>query len=326
MYLGGQGVGKATVDLLYGRTNPSGKLPETFPIKIEDNPSYLNYPGAGDKVHYREGVFVGYRYYETKNMPVLFPFGHGLSYTQFEYSGLRVSHLGPLSDARRGKGDRSRIAVRVTADVTNTGDRSGKETVQLYVSNLTQGRAFTPEIELKGFEKLSLAPGETKTAEFTLGYRSFAYYDEDAGDWAVAPGEYEIRVGASSRDIWLRAAITLAPPKRSAALIVTQNTRVEELLAHEKTAFIVKKVVDGITADIDSSGESDASKEAITAEMLRRSVMEAPLRNLRSHYGFSEQELDAAIAFFNKRLGNKTEMGLPGIAWALRKQLAGLLK
>ena len=156
VYLGGQAVGGATVDVLYGKVNPSGHLAETFPLKLQDNPSYLYYVGEGNKVEYREGVFVGYRYYDTKEMDVLFPFGHGLSYTTFAYSNMKLD--------KTEMNDTETLTVQV--DVTNTGDRFGKEVVQLYVMP-PKGNVIRPVKELKGFEKIGLHPGETKTVTFT---------------------------------------------------------------------------------------------------------------------------------------------------------------
>lgn len=149
-YLGGQAFGGAIADLLFGEVSPSGKLAETFPQKLSDNPSFLNFPGEGDMVEYKEGLFVGYRYYDKKEIEPLFPFGFGLSYTQFEYSGLKL--------------DKSSIrdtdAVQVTVNVKNTGSRTGKEVVQLYVSD-EESSVIRPLQELKGFQKLELRPGNS---------------------------------------------------------------------------------------------------------------------------------------------------------------------
>ena len=162
LYLGGEAVGEATVDLLFGRTNPSGRLAETFPKRLEDNPSYLFYIGTSNAVEYREGIYVGYRYYESKKMDVLFPFGHGLSYTDFQYSNLRVDR-----DIMHAED-----TLKVAVDVTNAGDCFGKEVVQLYVA-AEQCAILRPVKELRGFEKVALEPGETKTVEFTLSKRVF---------------------------------------------------------------------------------------------------------------------------------------------------------
>ena len=154
-YLCGQAVGQAEVDILFGKVNPSGKLAETIPYKLSDNPSYLNFPGDGQKVEYKEGVFVGYRYYDTKEMPVRYPFGYGLSYTTFEYSDLQLSS-DKIKDTDK---------LKVTLKVKNTGNRAGKEIVQLYVADKT-GAASRPVKELKNFVKVELQPQEEKTVEW----------------------------------------------------------------------------------------------------------------------------------------------------------------
>ena len=195
-YLGGQASGGAVADILFGIVNPSGKLAETFPKKLSDNPSYLNFPGEGDRVEYREGIFVGYRYYDKKQMEPLFPFGHGLSYTTFEYSNMWVS--------RREMNDDETVEVRVR--VKNTGNVKGKEIVQLYVRDC-ESTVNRPEKELKGFEKVELEPGEEKIVSFILDKRAFAYYNTELKDWHVESGEFEILVGKSSRDIVLREKV-----------------------------------------------------------------------------------------------------------------------
>lgn len=201
MYLAGQASGAAAIDLLFGRANPSGKLAETFPLRLEDNPSYLDFPGSRDKVHYREGIFIGYRYYDKRNMDVLFPFGHGLSYTTFRYSNISIEKDGVITNncpVTLKLCDTDKIKVYV--DITNTGNMAGAEIVQLYIKNFI-GLENRPEKELKNFNKVFLEPGETKTACMELDFRSFAYYNETLQDWFVESGTYGILTGASSRDI-----------------------------------------------------------------------------------------------------------------------------
>lgn len=171
VYLGGQAVGQATVNLLYGEVNPSGRLAETFPLRLQDTPSYLDYGGENDKSYYREGVFVGYRYYSSKEMPVLFPFGHGLSYTQFSYGQLELSQT-ELTDAD---------TLAVTVRVTNTGICYGKEVVQVYVA-APNSKIIRPSLELRAFDKIGLEPGESKTVTVELDKRAFAYWDMDRQD------------------------------------------------------------------------------------------------------------------------------------------------
>ncbi len=190
MYLGGQAVGGAAVDLLFGAVSPCGKLAETFPMRLEDNPSYMNFPGDGDQVHYAEGLYVGYRWYDARKMAVRYPFGHGLTYTTFDYSNLRI--------------DEETLTVKV--DVTNTGHVGAKEIVQLYVASAHAG-VSRPVQELKGFEKVYVSPGKTETVTFQLDKRALSYYNVDIADWYAESGAYEIRIGASSRDIRLTGRI-----------------------------------------------------------------------------------------------------------------------
>ena len=202
-YLGGQAVGQAEVDILFGKKNPCGKLAETFPKKLSDNPSYLNFPGEGDRVRYQEGIFVGYRYYDKKEIEPLFPFGYGLSYTDFEYKYIEVSKDEMNDDEE----------LTVTVAVKNTGKVKGKEIVQLYVNDEQSGVIRSIK-ELKGFEKVSLNPGEEKKIAFVLDKRSFAYYNTEISDWYTEYGKYNILVGASSRDIRLKASVYVVPTNK----------------------------------------------------------------------------------------------------------------
>lgn len=214
LYLAGQASGAAAIDLLFGKANPSGKLAETFPLRLEDNPSYLDFPGSRDKVRYSEGVFIGYRYYDKKKMDVLFPFGYGLSYTTFRYSNMRVEVNGTINNNTNNKfkaNDNDKIKVYV--DITNTGSKTGAEIVQLYIKNFIflENR---PEKELKNFTKVFLEPGETKTACMELNFRSFAYFNETIKDWFAESGTYGILIGASSRDIRCSAGIDITASKK----------------------------------------------------------------------------------------------------------------
>ena len=175
--------------LLTGKANFSGKLSETIPLRYEDMPSAPYYPGREKTSEYREGLFVGYRYFDSAQKPVLYPFGYGLSYTQFRYSDLKID------------GD------TVSFSVENTGKMSGAEVAQLYIAPRTNG-TFRPAQELKGFARITLAPNEKKRAEITLSDRSFALWSTKHNDWVVESGEYEILVGASSRDIRLHGTVT----------------------------------------------------------------------------------------------------------------------
>ena len=186
----GQAGGIAVADVLFGRVNPSGKLAETFPLKLSDTPSHLNWPGGAGEVRYGEGLFIGYRYYDTKEMPVLFPFGHGLSYTTFAYSNARVS----------AKTFKDVDGLTITVDVTNTGEVAGSEIVQIYVHD-QKSELMRPEKELKGFAKVELQPGETKSVSIQLDSRAFAYYHPKYKQWITEDGEFDILIAASAADI-----------------------------------------------------------------------------------------------------------------------------
>lgn len=195
-YLGGQAGAGAIADILLGRVNPSGKLAETFPIRLEDNPSHPYFPGGPYVTEYRESLYVGYRYYDTVGREVLFPFGYGLSYTTFSYSDLKLSK-DVITDEE---------TLTVSLKVKNSGETAGKEIVQLYVRDV-ESTAYRPDKELKGFTKVALAPGEEKEVVFTLDRRAFAYYEPGLKDWFVESGVFEILAGASSADIRLKAAV-----------------------------------------------------------------------------------------------------------------------
>ncbi len=199
-YLGGQASGGAVADVVSGKICPGGKLAESWPLQLDDTPSRAYFPGYTRTVEYRESIFVGYRYFDTANRSVRYPFGHGLSYTSFAYSNLEL-------DADALDGD---APLHLSLDVTNTGNCQGAEVVQLYISHKS-GVMFTPAQELKGFEKVFLAPGETKSVSFILTRRDLCYYNVAVGNWRVEGGEYELRLSASSRDIRLSAAISAKP-------------------------------------------------------------------------------------------------------------------
>lgn len=270
-YLSGQAVGGACVDILFGKVNPSAKLPETFPIKLEDNPSYLYYFGEKDKVEYREGVFVGYRYYDTKKMEVLFPFGYGLSYTTFEYSNLTVS-----SDSITDQD-----TVKVSVDVKNTGNVAGKEVVQLYVCDKVS-TVIRPVKELKEFAKVELQPGETKTVTFELGKRAFAYWSVELHDWHVESGEFEIMIGKSSRDITLSKTIEVTGTVKLPITYTLDSTLGDLMENPEATPFLETLMKGNIFFSGENDEDSDAAKEAISKEMLMAMIKYMPLRAMLS--------------------------------------------
>jgi len=273
-YLGGQAVGIATVDVLFGDVNPSGHLPESFPVKLSDNPSYLFYGGEGNEADYREGVFVGYRYYDKKDMNVLFPFGYGLSYTTFAYSNLRLS-ASQITDQE---------TVTATVTVTNTGSRAGKTVVQLYVGDQVS-TVLRPVRELKGFEKVELQPGESKDVTFTLCKRAFAYWNEDIGDWHVETGDFTIEVGQSSRDICASAVVkvisTVELPR-----YYDMDSIIMDIVEDPRASAVLQPLMDAIKKNLhpqESRGE--ANKEAISDDMTMAMLQYMPLRGALSFGG-----------------------------------------
>lgn len=218
----GQAGGGAIADVLFGRVNPSGKLAETFPLKLTDTPAYLNYPGENGEVRYGEGLFIGYRYYDARQVPVLFPFGYGLSYTTFAYRQPRASATA-FNDVD---------GVTVSIDVTNTGPVAGKEVVQVYVRD-RQSRLVRPPKELKGFAKVELQPGETKTVSIPLDLRAFAYYDPAYQQWITEDGEFDLLIGASAADIRGTVAVTLQSTIQLPCLL-NRESLIKEWLAYSQ--------------------------------------------------------------------------------------------
>ncbi|MDR3262839.1 MAG: glycoside hydrolase family 3 C-terminal domain-containing protein [Clostridiales bacterium] len=196
LYLGGEAGGEAAADVLFGDVNPSGKLSETYPLSLDDVLANKYFPMGPRTVEYRENIFVGYRYFDTAKKAVLFPFGYGLSYTDFTYGNLKVSREQINEDD----------TLKVSFDITNTGKVYGGEVAQLYIKDV-ESTVFRPEKELKAFDKVYLNPDETKTVECVLDSRAFAYYNVNISDWAVESGDFEILVGASSRDIRLKSKV-----------------------------------------------------------------------------------------------------------------------
>jgi len=289
-YLGGQALGGAIADLLYGIANPSGKLAETFPVKLSDTPSFLNFPGERDKVEYKEGIFVGYRYYDKKEIEPLFPFGYGLSYTTFEYNNLTIDKK-EMNDTETAK---------VTVTVKNTGLVPGKEIVQLYISAV-ESQVIRPEKELKGFEKVELQPGEEKTVTFILDRRSFAYYNVDLNDWHVETGEYNILVGKSSKEIVLKDSILV----QSTVVIdkpVDRNTTIGDLLTHPTLAPVAKELLEKMNEN--NPAANATPDDNVTADMMEAMARYMPLRALMnfSQGALTEEMLADMIHLLNEQL------------------------
>ncbi|MFK3936860.1 beta-glucosidase [Alkalihalobacillus sp. NPDC078783] len=268
-YLGGQASGGAVADILYGAESPSGKLAETFPVNVEDNPSYLYFPGEGDRVEYREGVFVGYRYYDTKKVKPLFPFGHGLSYTTFSYENMIVSNH-DLNESEK---------VKVTIQVKNTGSVKGKEIVQLYVHD-KQSSVVRPEKELKAFDKVELEPGETKEVHLQLDRRAFAYYNTDKEDWTVESGEFELRVGPSSAEIVLTETISVTSSE-PATFTVTRNSTIGDLMQSEHAEKLNQWLDSHFgNSPFTPSEETEEKSEEGGSDMMSEMLKYMPLRAL----------------------------------------------
>lgn len=267
-YLGGQAVGKAEVKVLFGEVNPSGRLSETFPNRLEDTPCYLTYGKGKDHAEYREGVFVGYRYYTTREMDVQYPFGYGLSYTTFGYSSLTVDK-NELTDAE---------TLSVSVDVENTGDRTGKEVVQLYVA-LVSFEVLRPVRELKGFEKVSLESGEKKTVTFSLDDRDFAVWNAELHCWDVPDGAYRIQICRNAQEVILETEVHVKNTKRPRRKY-TVNTCMGELLADPKAQQIVGQMMGG--NEQAKEMEEKSQGDAVSQEMLAAMMQDMPLRQLIS--------------------------------------------
>lgn len=289
MYLAGDGAGEAAVSLLYGDANPSGKLAETFPKKLSDTPCYLNFPGEEGSPDYREGVFIGYRYYDKKEMEVLFPFGHGLSYTTFAYSDLKLDKASMKDDEQ--------LAVTVT--VTNTGKVYGKEAVQLYVEDVESTPA-RPLRELKGFAKVALAPGEKKEVTFLLDWRAFAYYEVKLHDFFVESGEFIVSVGASSRDIRLSASVTVEGT-REIPRVFTAHSTIGEVMKTEKGRQFIRQMKENRRGHAAQAKESDVNALGEGSAVMAETMMkEMPLSGLITFAGLTAQGLEEILKKLNE--------------------------
>jgi len=284
-YLGGQAFGGAVADVLFGKVNPSGKLTETFPEKLSHNPSHINFPGEGDIVEYKEGIFVGYRYYDMKDIQPLFPFGYGLSYTTFDYTKMAVDKQEMTEEET------------VTEDVTvrNTGKVFGKEVVQLYVRDV-ESTVIRPVKELKAFGKVALQPQEETTITFILDKRAFAYYSTQMKDWHVETGDFEILAGKSSAHIALAEKVhveSTAPYPIS----FSRNSLIGDVLEDAKAGPILQATLAGVNkkSDIMEAMEADQS------ELMLAVMRNMPLRTLLSfNKSFTEEMLTELLIKLNE--------------------------
>jgi beta-glucosidase len=284
--LNGQATGGAIADVLFGKVNPSGKLAETYPLKLEDNPSFLNFPGENQEVRYSERIFVGYRYYDIKNLETLFPFGYGLSYTTFEYSNIKLSAI-KINDT---------IPLTVTVDLKNTGNVPGKEIVQLYILDY-ESTYLRPVKELKAFTKVELKPGESKEVKFSLGYRDFAFYNPSVKDWVVETGDFEILIGASSQDIRLMEKVHITATKKWNPKL-TRYSLVREWIAHPLGKEIIAPLIEGMV----KSSIGDQELPGNPVEMINRTLGDMPIIKLinLSQGQFTLEMLDQMIREVNQ--------------------------
>lgn len=284
MYLAGQASGGAAVNLLFGDATPCGKLAETFPLHLEDNPSYLNFPGNREKVCYQEGVFIGYRYYDKKKMDVLFPFGYGLSYTDFTYSNMKVTVNG--KNATDVDVIKETDEIVVSADITNTGNCNGAEIVQLYIKNPVVYE-IRPEKELRDFAKVFLKAGETKTVTFTLNARAFSYYETRIHDWYAESGDYEILLASSSRDIRLQDTVSITGSKKI-PFVADYITTCEDVELFAKDGSALDEMLRGSGFAEATDHDGDDSMGSGTADMMKAMFTGTPLHSILS---FSSEEL-----------------------------------
>mgnify|MGYP000909115844 CR=1 FL=1 len=292
-YLGGEACGSGAANILFGKVNPSGKLAETFPLRLQDNPTYLSFPGYPDKAEYKEGVFIGYRYYSTKEAEVLFPFGHGLSYTSFAYSDLQVYKQDMEHNCQ----------IEVECTVQNTGNRSGSEVVQVYIKAPSE-EVHRPALELKGFAKVPLEAGEKKSVRIPL--YDIRYWQEDAGDWKLESGTYEILVGASSQDIRLKEEIKIElaiTGEDFAGQVYDRNSLFGLVLRHPVTkewalrfkANYVNVMTGGVL-------------NTHAALLVEAAIIELPLRTLVSCGHLKKEEMDLLIRILEGKELNQEEL------------------
>ncbi|WP_216848914.1 glycoside hydrolase family 3 C-terminal domain-containing protein [Pedobacter sp. L105] len=295
-WLTGQASGGAMADVLSGKVNPSGKLSETFAGSIHDTPTALEFPGLNQQANYGEGVYIGYRYYDKKQIEPLFPFGYGLSYTSFSYSDLELS-ADQIKDTD---------SLTVKLKVKNTGKVAGKEIVQLYVGN-TDATVSRPVKELKAFTKLALEPGEEKTAEFKLSKRDFAYYNVRLHDWAVNPGVFHILAGGSSAGLPLDKMVTVSLSK-PVVLPITRNSMVKEFLAHPGGEKFYPQLLKGFGVDVNQAPPKNMTTEQTEAKkksdlMMMSFLSDLPAYKLVYFSGghFSFETLDEIVKQINQQ-------------------------
>lgn len=303
-YTMGQAGGAALADVLLGRASPGGKLAESFPAVLQDTAAFLDYPGENGRARYGEGLFVGYRHHDARGVPARFPFGHGLAYTTFGYRDLDVS---PTSFS---PGD----VVRVALTVSNDGDMDGAEIVQVYVRD-PEARLRRPQKELKGFARVTLAPGEARRIDLSLDERAFRYYDPAYARWVLEPGEFRILVGASSTDIRLEQRITLARGTPLPSRLDGRST-LREWLADASGREVLEPHLESIHARVAQGMAGDAGATRVRAMDLAAFAMDMPLLTVLRHGERAggpspEDELAGYQRALAARTGDAAYGGLP---------------
>ena len=293
-YLGGEAVGKAVTEVLFGKKNPCGHLAETFPLRLEDTPCYLTYGKGYDNAYYQEGVFVGYRYYSSRKMETAFPFGHGLSYTTFEYRDLQFNKK-EMSDQE---------SLLVSMKVKNTGMRSGKAVIQLYVE-APQTEVVRPVRELREFDKIFLEAGEEKTVTFTLDKRAFAYWNTQIHDWYVENGIYNIIIGENADQICLSENIMVHSTKKIPK-IYSLNSCLGELTRDPKAQAVMESFVKGMAQNEEAAEMAEAQGNdksgVINQEMMEALMEDMPLRQFLSFVpGVKREMLEQMVNELNNR-------------------------
>ena len=292
-YLGGEAVGKAVAEVLAGIKNPSGRLAETFPLRLEDTPCYLTYGKGFDNADYREGVFVGYRYYTSRKMETAFPFGHGLSYTTFAYSDLQLDKK-EMTDKE---------SVQVSVKVKNTGNRAGKTVVQLYVE-APETEVIRPVRELRGFEKIFLEAGEEKTVTFILGERAFAYWNTLIHDWYAEEGTYKVMIGENADQMCLSGEI-LVHPTKEIPKVYSLNTCLGELMRDPKAQAVMAPFMQGMAQNDAATDMAEANANdqsgVVNQEMMAAMMEGMPLRQLLSFVpGIKREMLEQMVNALNQ--------------------------
>ncbi len=293
LYLGGEAVGAAAVNLLYGKANPSGRLAETFPLRVEDTPAYPWYGKEREDVVYREGIMVGYRHYLTRDIPVLFPFGWGLSYTSFRYDHLSIS--------QRSMKDTDPLTV--TVDVTNSGNRDGWEVVQCYVSS-DAGETVRPLRELRAFRKVFIPAGQTVSVSLALNRRAFAWWNEKRQAWQVDSGAYAIQIGQNARDILLSDSVQVESTDQIKPLF-TVNTPMGDIFRNPVGAQILGAAFAGMGQQTEASQQEDSEDAILNAEAQAAMSQTMPIRSFVSYApGSTRAQFQQLIDAINQGIRN----------------------